>query len=83
MATKITNKKPLSGNNRSHALNATKRVQRPNLQKKLLMEKKLLFLQEKQEQLINKNKNTGYKNQYFLFIFYKIYYLKALEVLLY
>ena len=36
MATKITNKKPLSGNNRSHALNATKRVQKPNLQKKVI-----------------------------------------------
>lgn len=31
MATKITNKKPLSGNKRSHALNATKRQQKPNL----------------------------------------------------
>ena len=37
MATKITNKKPLSGNNRSHALNATKRVQKPNLQKKVII----------------------------------------------
>lgn len=36
MATKITTKKPLSGNNRSHALNATKRTQRPNLQKKTI-----------------------------------------------
>ena len=32
MAKKITNKKPLSGNKRSHALNATKRKQKPNLQ---------------------------------------------------
>lgn len=31
MATKITTKKPLSGNRRSHALNATKRQQKPNL----------------------------------------------------
>ncbi|MBE6139997.1 MAG: 50S ribosomal protein L28 [Firmicutes bacterium] len=34
MATKVTNKKPLSGNSRSHAMNATKRVQKPNLQKR-------------------------------------------------
>lgn len=32
MAVKITNKKPLFGNNRSHALNATRRQQKPNLQ---------------------------------------------------
>ena len=32
MAKKLSTKKPLSGNNRSHALNATKRKQKPNLQ---------------------------------------------------
>lgn len=32
MAKKVTSKKPLTGNNRSHALNATKRQQKPNLQ---------------------------------------------------
>ncbi len=34
MATKLTTKKPLSGNKRSHALNATKMQQKPNLQTK-------------------------------------------------
>ena len=34
MATKVTSKKPLTGNSRSHALNASKRKQKPNLQKK-------------------------------------------------
>lgn len=34
MATKATKKKPLFGNLRSHALNATKTQQKPNLQKK-------------------------------------------------
>ncbi len=34
MAKKITTKKPLSGNKRSHALNATKMQQKPNLQTK-------------------------------------------------
>lgn len=33
MAKKITSKKPLSGNRRSHACNATKHMQKPNLQK--------------------------------------------------
>lgn len=33
MAMKLTAKKPLSGNRRSHALNATKHAQKPNLQK--------------------------------------------------
>ena len=33
MATKISTKKPLSGNRRSHALNATKHAQKPNFQK--------------------------------------------------
>ncbi len=32
MAVKVTNKKPLSGNRRSHACNATKMQQKPNLQ---------------------------------------------------
>jgi len=32
MAKKATNKKPLSGNRRSHALNATKHAFKPNLQ---------------------------------------------------
>ena len=31
MAIKVTNKKPLTGNSRSHALNATKKQQKPNL----------------------------------------------------
>ena len=33
MAKKVTSKKPLFGNTRSHALNATRKMQRPNLQK--------------------------------------------------
>lgn len=43
MATKVTSKKPLSGNNRSHALNATKRVQKPNLQKKTINGQKVVI----------------------------------------
>ena len=33
MARKVTSKKPLFGNKRSHALNATRHAQKPNLQK--------------------------------------------------
>lgn len=33
MAKKVTTKKPLFGNNRSHSLRATRRMQKPNLQK--------------------------------------------------
>ena len=33
MAKKVSNRKPLSGNNRSHALNATKKKQKVNMQK--------------------------------------------------
>jgi len=33
MAIKVTNKTPLFGNKRSHACNATKHAQKPNLQK--------------------------------------------------
>lgn len=33
MAIKATNKKPLFGNKRSHACNATRHAQKPNLQK--------------------------------------------------
>lgn len=36
MATKVTKKKPLSGNRRSHAENKTKHMQKPNIQKKTI-----------------------------------------------
>ena len=43
MATKITNKKPLSVNLRSKAFNATKSRQKPNLQKKTIDGKKVII----------------------------------------
>ena len=43
MATKITNKKPLSVNLRSKACNATKSRQKPNLQKKTIDGKKVII----------------------------------------
>ena len=43
MATKTTNKKPLYGNRRSHALNATRHAQKPNLQKKTINGQKVVI----------------------------------------
>lgn len=55
MATKITTKKPLTGNNRSHALNATKKVQKPNLQKKTINGQKVI-LSTREARTLNKAK---------------------------
>lgn len=54
MATKITAKKPLTGNRRSHALNATKMKQRPNLQKKTINGEKVI-LSAREARTMNKN----------------------------
>lgn len=43
MAKKVSTKKPLTVNSRSHALNATKRRQRPNLQKKTINGEKVII----------------------------------------
>ena len=43
MAKKVTTKKPLTGNLRSHALNATKMKQKPNLQKKTINGEKVII----------------------------------------
>lgn len=55
MATKLTNKKPLSGNSRSHALNATKRTQKPNLQKKTI-NGQTVILSAREAKTLNKEK---------------------------
>ena len=53
MAVKVTTKKPLSGNNRSHALNATKRKQKPNLQMKTINGEKVI-ISTREARTINK-----------------------------
>ena len=53
MAVKVTTKKPLSGNNRSHALNATKRKQKPNLQTKTINGEKVI-ISTREARTINK-----------------------------
>ena len=55
MATKCTTKKPLTGNNRSHALNATKRTQKPNLQKKTINGEKVI-ISTREARTLNKTK---------------------------
>ena len=55
MATKITSKKPLSGNSRSHALNATKKFQKPNLQKKTVNGQKVV-ISAREARTLNKTK---------------------------
>lgn len=55
MATKISTKKPLAGNNRSHALNATKRTQKPNLQIKTINGQKVI-VSAREAKTLNKTK---------------------------
>lgn len=55
MAIKVTSKKPLSGNKRSHALNATKRVQKPNLQKKTINGEQVI-ISARESRTLNKAK---------------------------
>ena len=43
MAKKVSTKKPLTVNSRSKALNATKRVQKPNFQKKTTNGEKVII----------------------------------------
>ena len=43
MAKKVSTKKPLTVNSRSKELNATKRVQKPNLQKKTINGEKVVI----------------------------------------
>lgn len=43
MAKKVSTKKPLTVNARSHACNATKRRQKPNLQKKTINSEKVVI----------------------------------------
>ena len=43
MAKKVSSKKPLTGNRRSHALNATKHAQKPNFQKVTINGEKVIL----------------------------------------
>ncbi len=54
MATKVTTKKPLTGNRRSHALNATKMKQKPNLQKEDNQWRKKVIISAREARTLNK-----------------------------
>lgn len=55
MAKKTTNTKPLAGNRRSHALNATRHFQKPNLQKVTLENGKTVRMSAREIRTLNKN----------------------------
>ncbi len=55
MAKKRTSKKPLFGNKRSHALNATRKVQRPNFQKVTLEDGETVVMSARKLKTIKKS----------------------------
>lgn len=58
MARKVSAKKPLAGNRRSHALNATRHFQKPNLQK-VTINGKSVRLSAREIRTLNKANKTG------------------------
>ena len=60
MATKVTTKKPLFGNSRSHALNATKKRQNPNIQTYTINGEKVK-LTAREARTIRKSEKTNNK----------------------
>ncbi len=58
MARKVSAKKPLAGNRRSHALNATKHFQKTNLQK-VTINGKSVRLSAREIRTLNKANKTG------------------------
>ena len=61
MAKKVTSKKPLSGNRRSHACNATKHMQKPNLQKVTLDNGESIRISARELRSIKKVTDTNEK----------------------
>lgn len=57
MAIKITNKKPLFGNKRSHACNATRHAQKPNLQKITLADGTRIIISARELRALKKFSN--------------------------
>ncbi|MFV0249423.1 MAG: bL28 family ribosomal protein [Bacilli bacterium] len=58
MAKKITEKKPLFGNRRSHSLRATRHAQRPNLQQVTLADGSKVVMSARELRTLKKNQNT-------------------------
>jgi large subunit ribosomal protein L28 len=59
MAIKATNKKPLFGNNRSHALNATRRKQKLNMQQVSLDNGEKVLLTVREAKKFKKNQKVS------------------------
>ena len=59
MAIKVSNRKPLTGNSRSHALNATKKRQKVNLQVYRLDDGSKVRLSVKEIRDLNKQKKSA------------------------
>ena len=59
MAVKATTRKPLKGNDRSHALNSTKRARKLNLQKYTLEDGTKVRLTVKEIRTLNKGTKTS------------------------
>ena len=58
MATKVTEKKPLFGNRRSHSMRATKHAQKPNLQKVTLDNGEKLVISARELRTLKKTSNN-------------------------
>lgn len=59
MATKATSRKPLSGNRRSHALNATKHRQKLNMQNVTLEDGKKIKVSAREAKSLKKDVKKG------------------------
>lgn len=58
MAKKITKKKPLFGNRRSHSLRATRHAQKPNLQKVTLENGEKVIISARELRTLKKNSKS-------------------------
>ena len=62
MATKLTEKKPLFGNRRSHSLRATRHAQKPNLQKVTLEDGSKVVMSARELRTMRKADKTNVEN---------------------
>ncbi len=63
MAKKVTEKKPLFGNRRSHSLRATKHAQKPNLQKVTLENGEKVVMSARELRTLRKDANKEVESE--------------------
>lgn len=63
MAKKVTEKKPLFGNRRSHSLRATKHAQKPNLQKVTLENGEKVVMSARELRSLRKDANKEVESE--------------------